>query len=252
MSVVVPCFNEESVIPYLGNTLDQVSTKLKARYSPTFILVDDCSTDNTPMALDLAFGGRPEYRVIRHQINRGVSAAILTGIRAASTEIVCSIDCDCTYDPHELEQMIPLLSDGVDLVTASPYHPSGMVHNVPRWRLTLSKCASALYRVVLIQKLHTYTACFRVYRRSVVLALDLREPGFLGLVELVGKLDLAGKRVEEYPAALEARVLGRSKMRVIRTVWAHLGLLARLAFTRARSRDRTAGKVRGTATEPAR
>ena len=36
-------------------------------------------------------------------MNRGVAAAILTGIRAADTDIVCSIDCDCTYDPLQLE-----------------------------------------------------------------------------------------------------------------------------------------------------
>ena len=119
--------------------------------------------------LDELFGGAPDAVRIRHETNRGVAASILTGLRHAGTEIVCSIDCDCSYDPHELANMIPLLRDDVALVTASPYHPKGRVHNVPAWRLVLSKSLSRMYRIVLRQPLHTYTSCFRVYRRSAVI-----------------------------------------------------------------------------------
>jgi len=127
-----------------------------------------------------------------------------------------------------------LLTEQVDLVTASPYHPRGSVKNVQGWRLVLSRSASRLYRVVLKQKLHTYTSCFRVYRRSAILALDLCDPGYLGLVELIGKLDLRGGVVVEYPAELEARLLGRSKMKVVRNVLRHLTQLVRFAWLRLR------------------
>jgi hypothetical protein len=139
----------------------------------------------------------------------------------------------------------------VDLVTASPYHELGAVRNVPRWRLVLSKSASVLYRLVLHQKLQTYTSCFRVYRRSVILGMDLREPGFLGLVELLGKLDLMGKRVVEHPATLEARVLGRSKMNVARTIGGHFGLLCRLGILRLRSWGRVTSPSRRSAASEA-
>jgi dolichol-phosphate mannosyltransferase len=141
--------------------------------------------------------------------------------------------------------MIPLLADRVDLVTASPYHPEGSVKNVQGWRLVLSRSASRLYRLVLRQKLHTYTSCFRVHRRSAVLALDVRDPGYLGLVELVGRLDLAGGRVVEYPTVLEARLLGRSKMKVVKNVFRHLGQLSRFALLRLRT-----PRARAVVTEP--
>ena len=73
---------------------------------------------------------KSQCMIVHHERNQGVTAAILTGMRQPSSEIVCSIDCDCTYDPRELRQMIPLLTEGVDLVTASPYHPQGSVKNV--------------------------------------------------------------------------------------------------------------------------
>lgn len=235
VSVVVPCFNEEDVLPYLTRTLDRVAGALADRYDLRFILVDDGSTDRTWDALSATFASRTNFTLVRHEVNKGVSAAIMTGIRAADTEIVCSMDCDCTYDPLELGNMIPKLTPGVDLVTASPYHPLGAVRNVPAWRLVLSKGASWLYRRVLRQKLHTYTSCFRVYRKSAVAKLDVKNGRFLGVAELAGRLDLAGGVIVEHPATLEVRMLGRSKIKTVRTVIGHLGLMAKLMAARLRS-----------------
>jgi polysaccharide deacetylase family protein (PEP-CTERM system associated) len=232
VSLVVPCFNEEGALEYLAKTLDSVAARLRDAYEVSFLFVDDASRDGTWDLLSRLFGARSDCTLLRHDRNRGVAAAILTGLRAAGTEIVCSIDCDCTYDPHRLAEMIPRLTDGVDLVTASPYHPAGRVLNVPAWRLSLSRGASFLYRRVLRQKLHTYTSCFRVYRRQAVAGLPLCEEGFLGVAEMLARLDLQGSTVVEHPATLEVRLLGCSKMKVLRSVAGHLKLLARLAKLR--------------------
>lgn len=236
VTVVVPCFNEELVLPYLANTLDDVRRDLSAAYDLRFVFVDDGSTDETWPQLERIFGARPDCALVRQPRNMGVAAAILAGIRAARTEVVCSIDCDCTYDPHQLQGMIPLFRDGVDLVTASPYHPLGGVLNVPGWRLGLSKGLSRLYRLVLGLPLATYTSCFRVYRRSAFRDIRLREGGFLGVAEMLGVLAMRRARIVEYPALLEVRMLGRSKMKIARTIVGHLRLLARFAWERARRR----------------
>jgi glycosyltransferase involved in cell wall biosynthesis len=194
----------------------------------SFIFVDDGSNDGTWEVLQRLFGAREDCRLVQHPHNRGVAAAILTGIRHAESEIVCSIDCDCSYDPHDLMQMVPLLTADVDLVTASPYHPQGKVMNVPQWRLGLSKGASWLYRKVLRNKLDTYTSCFRVYRRSLLVDLQLREFGYLGVVEILGLLDLQGARIVEFPATLRVRILGHSKMKIARTIIGHLRNLWRM------------------------
>jgi polysaccharide deacetylase family protein (PEP-CTERM system associated) len=237
VSVVVPCYNEETTLPYLSNVLDQVANKLSDRYALHLIFVNDGSTDQTGAVLDHLFGHRPDCRIIHHPENRGISSAILTGIRCAHTEVVCSIDCDCTYDPGQLGEMIPLLTQGVDLVTASPYHSLGQVRNVPAWRLWISRAASRFYRIVLHHKLHTYTSCFRVYRRAAILELPLSETGFLGITELLGRLDLRGGRIVEHPAVLEGRMLGRSKMKVLATSLGHVRLLGDLLRERMLSEN---------------
>jgi glycosyltransferase involved in cell wall biosynthesis len=203
----------------------------------SFIFVDDCSKDATFEKLKELFGARTNVRIIRHEENKGVAAGIMTGLRAAETEIVCSIDADCTYDPHELTQMIPLLTEDAAMVTASPYHPAGGVRNVPAWRLSLSKGASFLYKTVLRQKLSTYTSCFRVYRRSRIENVELQENGFLGVAEMLGKLVLRGERVVEHPAILEVRLFGFSKMKTARTIAGHIKLLTKLGRMRLQKKN---------------
>lgn len=249
VTVVIPCFNEEHTLPYLANTLESVEQTLADRYELEFVFVDDRSTDDTWGSLTRLFGDKANCQLMRHPINSGVAIGILTGIRAATTEIVASIDCDCTYDPHELGNMLALLRDDVDMITGSPYHPEGSVRNVPAWRLSLSKGASALYRQLLHQKLGTYTSCFRIYRRSRVLNMHLTRGGFLGIAEMMGKLDLNGSKIVEYPTTLNVRVLGYSKMKVMRTITGHLGLMLELLWLRAFG-ERPAGSTAAPAQAP--
>ena len=232
ISIIIPCYNEEAALPYLANTLRSVSAELGENYKPEFIFVDDCSKDATYEKLNELFGQKENVKIVRHEMNKGVAAGIMTGLKEAKTEIVCSMDCDCTYDPHELVRMLALLTENVDLVTASPYHKAGGVRNVPEWRLFLSKGASFLYRRVLRSKLDTYTSCFRVYRRSSVIDLPIEEKGFLGVAEMLGRLDLQGGKIVEFPTVLEVRLFGFSKMKTARTIFGHLKLLSKLAKLR--------------------
>ena len=229
VTIILPCYNEQETLPYLANTLRGLEKELaENNYQTNFIFVDDKSTDATFDRLNELFGAQANVVILRHDENQGVAAGIMTGIKNAATEIVCSMDCDCTYDPHELVKMLPLLTENVDLVTASPYHKNGGVRNVPEWRLFLSKGASFLYSRVLRSKLSTYTSCFRVYRRSSVVNLPVEEKGFLGVAEMLGRLDLSGGKIVEHPSVLEVRLFGFSKMKTLRTIFGHLKMLSNL------------------------
>lgn len=235
VSVIIPCYNEEASIPYLSRSLDELKSELQPDYDVQFIFVDDGSTDTTWQKLREVFSTRPDSLLLRHEQNRGVAAALFTGLQRAR-EIACSMDCDCSYDPRELKPMLGLLAPDVDLVTASPYHPQGRVSNVPAWRIGLSRGASLLYQIVTGRRIHTFTSCLRVYRRSVAVATEPVHPGFLGVAELAGKFALSGRVIVEHPATLELRLFGVSKMKVVRTIGGHLRLLANLAWSRFTAR----------------
>jgi dolichol-phosphate mannosyltransferase len=232
LSVVVPCHNEAESLDRLASELSKLGTLLTGKFDVELILVDDGSTDATWARLRELFADVLGARLVRHEQNQGIAAAIRTGIQHASGEIVASLDADCTYEPEQLVALLALLADDVDLVVASPYHPRGKVLGVPLWRLALSKIASRLYRAVMRNKLHTYTSCVRVYRRSAVIDLPPTRTGFVGVVELVWQLDHRGSRIVECPAELSVRTTGVSKMRVARTALAHLRLLSSAAWQR--------------------
>lgn len=240
VSVVVPCYNEAETLPYLMNTLASVERLFEDRFDVHFVFVDDASADDTWAVLTRLFGARTDCTILRHPVNRGVAHAILTGIAAAPSELVCSIDADCTYDPHEIGRLVEALEHGAVLVTASPYHPEGHVVGVPRWRLALSRTLSTMYRRALGSTLHTYTSCFRGYRRSAFIDLTLRHRGFLGVAETLARMIISGAAVTEIPATLESRLIGRSKMRVLPVIVGHLRLLSDLGRLR-RLQEQTGG-----------
>jgi polysaccharide deacetylase family protein (PEP-CTERM system associated) len=236
VSVVIPCYNEEPALPYLANTLRRLDEALGGAYDLRFLLVDDGSTDGTLRLARTLFGDWANVAVLRHDGNRGVAAAIRTGVLASTTEVVCTMDCDCAYDPHELARMIPRLRSGIDLVVASPYHLDGAARNVPLWRRVLARSLASCYRAVLRQPLSCYTSSLRVYRRSRLLALQIRRERFIGVTEMLARLDLAGAAIVEHPVTLDARLFGRTRLAVARGIAGHLGLLAELAWLRVRRR----------------
>lgn len=227
VSIIIPCFNESEGIPSLKKKLLPVLVQLRSFRSVELVFVDDGSTDDTFSQLQ-EFA--QQAQIVRHQKNRGLSAAIFTGFKHSTGEIVCTADSDCTYAPIQIIALLDLMRGDVDIVTASPYHPKGRVKNVPEWRLFLSKSLSLLYRTILPQKLYTYTSMFRAYRREVLETVQITHPGFLGLVEVLVEAILSGYRVVEYPAELSNRMFGQSKLRVARVILNHLDYIRQLLW----------------------
>jgi polysaccharide deacetylase family protein (PEP-CTERM system associated) len=237
VSVAIPCYNESDSIPYLTKAIEELQCAAKNRYRLSFIFVDDRSSDNTVEILRKTFGGRDDCKIVEHKKNKGVAGALISGITAAETEIVCTIDADCSYDPLELLKMVPLLEqNNADMVTASPYHKNGFVLGVPGWRLFLSRSLSNIYHFVLHHRLATYTSCFRVCRRSAALKAGGRHDDFRGVVELLARIDLQGGKIVEYPTTLHSRIFGFSKMKVLKTIAGHLGLLIEIYRLRKASK----------------
>lgn len=239
VAIVIPCFNEQEALPHLFERLAALEAALVDHANVHFCFVDDGSTDGTWTALCEHVEPKPNRTVVRHETNRGLSAAILTGIANTDAPIVCSIDADCTYDPTQIPAMLQRMTEGVAAVTASPYHPDGGVSGVAAWRLWLSKLASTCYRILSQNKLHTYTSCFRAYRREALIGIEVRHRGFAGVAEMLWRVDRRGGKIVEHPTVLRCRQAGQSKLRVVPVMREHMKLLARCAYERLffQSRD---------------
>lgn len=234
ISIIVPCYNEVDNIENLDREFFPVvegllgarllDDKLVGEIETVF--VDDGSSDKTSDVLRSAFTDRARknftLKFERHAVNCGLGAAIRTGFNASTGDIIVTTDSDGTYKFSTIPALIASMKNGVDIITASPYHPQGEVVGVPPFRIFLSRGSSLLYRILLKWDIYTYTALFRGYRRKVIEDISFRADDYLAGTELMVKAMLKGYTVVEFPAALHRRVFGVSKARLIQTIRSHL------------------------------
>jgi dolichol-phosphate mannosyltransferase len=244
LSIVVPCYNEADNVPKIQNEFFQVVQELASNRSVEVVFVDDGSTDSTWQALTDSFSNYRQagitVKIERHPVNKGLGAALRTGFAAARGDIIVSTDSDGTYRFSSIPELLSYLKPGVDIVTASPYHPQGGVAGVPAYRLVLSRGSSTIYRLLVDWNVRTYTCLFRAYRREVIEKARFESNGFLAGTELMVNAMLMGYRVAEYPAVLYSRAFGVSKAKVMRTILAHLGFQRRVLLRRLRLMPRVA------------
>lgn len=226
LSIIIPCYNEIDNVPKLKKELLPVLQSLGADMTLEVIFVDDGSTDDTRVGLQQAFM-QPDIanfsvQIVPHETNLGLGQAMRTGFGEATGNIIITTDSDGTYQFVNIPKLLALLTDGIDIVTASPYHPAGSVVGVPAYRLILSKGSSAIYRVLVNRNIHTYTCLFRAYRKPVIQSINFSSNGFLAGTELLVKAMLKGYRVAEFPADLYRRSYGVSKAKLTRTILEHL------------------------------
>ena len=225
LTVVLPFYNEAALLPSVPALLDRVKAALEG-HEVRLLAIDDGSTDGTPDALARIQG----LDLVRHPTNRGVGAAMTTGLREATGEAALVYDPDEAYAPDILPRLVRAL-DKSDLATASPYHPDGGVEGVGAFRLLLSRAASSLYRYRTRAPLRTFTCAVRAYRLPAARSLLPAPDDFTAAAHLLVSALRRGLRVVEVPARLRVRRAGSSKMRLFRTARAHLRLLRDLPMT---------------------
>lgn len=236
LSIVVPCYNEADNITKLKTEFLPVVAELAKTRSVEVVFVDDGSKDETYAVLNdtLSDFARADIaaKIEKHPFNKGLGAALKTGLSAVSGNIIVTTDSDGTYRFASIPELLTKLKPDIDMVTASPYHPEGQVAGVPKYRLVLSQGSSMIYRLLVDWRIHTYTSLFRAYRREMIQKVPFESDGFLAGTELMVNGMLMGFRVAEYPAVLYSRVFGTSKAKIFRTIRAHLGFQASVLLRR--------------------
>jgi polyisoprenyl-phosphate glycosyltransferase len=210
LSVVVPVFNEEDVLPLFAERIRPVLDRLGVAYE--MLAVDDGSTDATPVVLELMRRNWPELRVIRLRRNSGHQNALTAGLHRARGEYVVSIDVDLQDPPEVIAEMLRLAETaGLDVVhgvrtdrsTDSPFK---------RWTAGLYY---RLVRRVVGTPVPANAGDFRLLSRTAVDALiDLPEhrPVYRLLVPWLGLPS------GEVAYARERRAAGRSKYPITKMI----------------------------------
>lgn len=231
LSIIIPCYNEEDSLLNLKNRLYPVLEKIKKNYKIQLIFVDDGSKDKTNELLHKYFKSKPTIlvKILKHDVNKNLGAAIRTGLSAVLGETIAMMDSDCTYDPEGLILLLDTFEEtGADIVTASPYHPKGGVEGVPAYRLFLSRAISLIYVFLTFRRLYTFTSMFRIYKKEILTSNKFYANNFIAVTELMIYPLLKKAKVIEVPMVLHSRQFGVSKMKVVNTIVSHLKFIFRV------------------------
>jgi dolichol-phosphate mannosyltransferase len=217
VAVVVPAYDEQGKI-------GEVVRKVPRRWVGTVIVVDDASRDGTSEEARAAGADR----VIRHEKNRGVGAAIRTGLFAAhrlGLEFGAVLSGDDQHEPGELDRVLgPLFAGEADLVQGSRWLPGGATPGIPADRRWLTRGYSVLFRLASGFPSTDGTNGLRGFRLAMLDDPCIRlDQEWLDRYELEPYLLFqavrAGYRVREVPVTVRYHSRGTTKMRGLRDGW---------------------------------
>ncbi len=164
VSIVVPAYNEARSLESVLERVQRCAAALRSLFPVELIVVDDGSNDETPQILARLVDADCEVRVIRHETNAGLVAAIRTGVLAARYETIVVLDADLSYDPAIVGPLVAARRrSGAAVAIASPYMAGGHVANVPLDRLVASRVANWLLSLCARGRIKTLTGMVRAY-----------------------------------------------------------------------------------------
>jgi undecaprenyl-phosphate 4-deoxy-4-formamido-L-arabinose transferase len=202
LSVVIPVYNEEAVLPTLFSRLYPVLDALNLSYEIVF--VNDGSKDRSAALLRQQFSLRPhETRVVLFHANFGQHSAVMAGLAYARGEWVVTLDADLQNPPEEIGKLVAKLDQGYDYVGTIRQQRQDSL-----WRRVSSKGINKVREWITPVRITDQGCMMRGYARSVVAALNQTREVNTFIPALAS---LYAMNPIEVPIAHEERFAGRSK-----------------------------------------
>lgn len=216
LSILIPVYNEEKTV---AEVLRRVfSTKLPKGWKKEIIVIDDGSTDGTredikrlTIVPSLSRGRYEDIKKIFHPKNLGKGAAIWSGMKEATGEVLVIQDADLEYNPDDYQKLLePIIKGRVEVVYGSRLKKMklklvGKDKTPLPLHYLMNHFLSFLTNVLYQSTLTDMETCYKMMTRNVYKDLNLRSPRFEIEPEITAKILKRGYQISEVPIITKPR-----------------------------------------------
>jgi len=206
LSVVIPCYNERATVRHIVDVVRNCGV------SPLeIIIVDDCSTDGTREVLENEITPLVS-KIIYHEKNQGKGAALRTGFKHATYDLVIVQDADLEYDPMEFPALIePIAQNKADVVFGSRFM-GGRPHRVLYfWHSIGNRFLTLASNMATNLNLTDMECCYKMFRREIIQGIKIEENRFGFEPEITAKVSRGNFRIFEVGVSYSGRTYAEGK-----------------------------------------
>lgn len=209
LTIIIPCYNEKDT---LRKCVEKVLRIKSDDLALEVIVVDDKSTDNSyNIAMELS-SKHPEISVLRHEVNQGKGAALRTGFKHATGDLVAIQDADLEYDPFDLPRLIkPILEGSADVVFGSRFVTGGERRVLYFWHYITNKFLTLASNMFTDINLTDMETCYKVFKREIIEKIEIQENRFGFEPEITAKVAQLGVRIYELGISYHGRTYEEGK-----------------------------------------
>ena len=189
LSVFFPCYNEIENIERVASQAIAVLKGVGADYE--LFIVDDGSKDGTGEAADKIAAQNKSVKVIHHPKNLGYGAALQSGFRAATKELVFYTDGDGQFDINEMPALLGLMNE-YDIVSCFRINrQDNIVRKINAW------CWTVLVNLLFGMRIRDIDCAFKLYKREIFDNIEISSKGALIDTEILARAVRRGYRVTQ-------------------------------------------------------
>jgi len=210
ISVFLPCYNEQANVARTAEQALSVLNKLGVDYE--LIIVNDGSSDQTgPIAEEIA-ARNEKVKVVHHPTNLGYGAALQSGFKAATKELVFYTDGDGQFDINEMPPLLHLM-DQYDIVSCYRLNrQDNLIRRINAWCWTKLVCF--LFRM----NIRDIDCAFKLYKRKIFDNIELVSTGALIDAEILARAKRKGYTITQRPVHHYPRTAGKQTGANVRVI----------------------------------
>lgn len=211
LSIVVPAHDEAET---LGATVNEVQAAVQSEGIPyELILVNDCSTDNTPALIADLMREDANIRTIDRTPPSGFGRAVREGLALVKGDVVVLYMADRSDSPEDLIRYYRKIEEGYDCVFGSRFRKGSKVENYPPVKLVVNRFVNRCIQAMFFCRYNDLTNAFKAYRREVILDCGpYRASHFNITIELSLSALVRRYNIVEIPVSWYGRTWGSSNL----------------------------------------